>query len=131
MRILIELTVRDVVESVGVLNEIIENPFHGALAFKISRITRELRKELESFNTEKEKLIKIYSEKDEDNKPILLKNGSIKIRPDLIDECNKEFTELLDTKIKINAEKLTLDDLDEIEITPKKMEHLLILVDEK
>lgn len=125
---MIELTVKEVMESVGVLNEIMEQPFHGALAFKISRIIRELRKEVESFNTERDKIIRVFSEKDENGKPVLLENGNIKIRPDLVKECNDEFEKLLGTSIEINAEKLTLKDMDEIEITPKKMESILVLV---
>jgi len=126
---MIELTVKEVMESVGVLNEIMEQPFHGALAFKISRIIRELRKEVESFNTERDKIIRVFSEKDENGKPVLLENGNIKIRSDLVKECNDEFEKLLRTSIEINAEKLDLDELDEIEITPKKMESILVLVD--
>ena len=128
---MIELTVKEVMESVGVLNEIMEQPFHGALAFKISRIIRELRKEVESFNTERDKIIRVFSEKDENGKPVLLENGNIKIRSDLVKECNDEFEKLLGTSIEINAEKLDLDELDEIEITPKKMESILVLVDGK
>lgn len=128
---MIELTVKEVMESVGVLNEIMEQPFHGALAFKISRIIRELRKEVESFNTERDKIIRVFSEKDENGKPVLLENGNIKIRSDLVKECNDEFEKLLGTSIEINAEKLDLDELDEIEITPKKMESILVLVDDK
>lgn len=128
---MIELTVKEVMESVGVLNEIMEQPFHGALAFKISRIIRELRKEVESFNTERDKIIRVFSEKDENGKPVLLENGNIKIRSDLVKECNDEFEKLLGTSIEINAEKLDLDELDEIEITPKKMESILVLVDDE
>lgn len=127
---MIELTVKEVMESVGVLNEIMEQPFHGALAFKISRIIRELRKEVESFNTERDKIIRVFSEKDENGKPVLLENGNIKIRSDLVKECNDEFEKLLGTSIEINAEKLDLNELDEIEITPKKMESILVLVDD-
>lgn len=128
---MIELTVKEVMESVGVLNEIMEQPFHGALAFKISRIIRELRKEVESFNTERDKIIRVFSEKDENGKPVLLENGNIKIRSDLVKECNDEFEKLLETSIEINAEKLGMEDLDEIEITPKKMESILVLVDDE
>lgn len=128
---MIELTVKEVMESVGVLNEIMEQPFHGALAFKISRIIRELRKEVESFNAERDKIIRVFSEKDEDGKPVLLENGNIKIRSDLVKECNDEFEKLLGTSIEINAEKLGMEDLDEIEITPKKMESILVLVDDE
>ena len=128
---MIELTVKEVMESVGVLNEIMEQPFHGALAFKISRIIRELRKEVESFNTERDKIIRVFSEKDENGKPVLLENGNIKIRSDLVKECNDEFEKLLGTSIEINAEKLGMEDLDEIEITPKKMESILVLVDDE
>lgn len=128
---MIELTVKEVMESVGVLNEIMEQPFHGALAFKISRIIRELRKEVESFNTERDKIIRVFSEKDENGKPVLLENGNIKIRSDLVKECNDEFEKLLGTSIEINAEKLDLDELDEIEITPKKMESILVLVNDE
>lgn len=128
---MIELTVKEVMESVGVLNEIMEQPFHGALAFKISRIIRELRKEVESFNAERDKIIRVFSEKDENGKPVLLENGNIKIRSDLVKECNDEFEKLLGTSIEINAEKLDLDELDEIEITPKKMESILVLVDDE
>ena len=128
---MIELTVKEVMESVGVLNEIMEQPFHGALAFKISRIIRELRKEVESFNAERDKIIRVFSEKDKDGKPVLLENGNIKIRSDLVKECNDEFEKLLGTSIEINAEKLGMEDLDEIEITPKKMESILVLVDDE
>ena len=46
----------------------------------------------------------------------------------MIDQFNKEANELLNMKIEINAEKIDIEDLGDLNITPEMMAQLLFLI---
>lgn len=127
---MMKLTLREIVSAVSTLNQIINNQFSGSLAFRISRIVRELRKETETFEAERDKIIMKYCERDENGEPVMTGKNSYKIAADKVDECNNEFNTLLDTEVEINANKLDMDDLDEFEITPNQMENIMVFFEE-
>lgn len=118
---MITLTLNDILNASETFNTIMTQSFKGSLAFKIARIARELNKEMETFNSEKQKLLQEYCEKDENGEFVTLDNGNIKIITDKIDDFTNELSSLLETTVEINVDKLPMDKIDDFNITPQQM----------
>lgn len=118
---MIKIKLNDVVNSTDTFTKIMQQSFKGSLAFKIARLARELDKEMQTFNSERQKIIEKYGEKDNDGKVITDDKGIVRFDNSKIQELNEEFNTLLDTEIEINADKLPMDNIDDFEITPQEM----------
>lgn len=118
---MIKVTLNDILNATEAFNNIMTQSVKGSIAFKIARLARELNKETETFNTERQKMLQEYCVKDENEQVKTDDNGNVKILPDKIGEFNKEFKALLDTEVEINADKLSIDTLDEFDLTPQQM----------
>lgn len=118
---MIKIKLNDVVNSTDTFTKIMQQSFKGSLAFKIARLARELDKEMQTFNSERQKIIEKYGEKDKDGNVITDDKGIVKFDNSKIQELNNEFNTLLDTEIEINADKLPMDNIDDFEITPQEM----------
>ena len=118
---MIKVKLNDIVNATETFNKIIQQSFKGSLAFKIARLVRELDKEMQTFNAEKQKIIQKYGEKDENGELIVDKKGLVKFDKTNLKEINEEFNSLLNTELEINADKLPMDSIDNFEITPQEM----------
>jgi len=77
-----------------------------------------------SFNDTRMELVRKYGIKDENNELILDENGNAQIDLEHRNAFNEEFNELLQSSIEINANKIRLDDLGDIDFTPSEMAQL-------
>ena len=118
---MIKIKLNDVVNATETLNKIMQQSFKGSLAFKIARLARELDKEMQTFNTERQKIIQKYGEKDENGELKIDEKGLVKFSKTNLKEINEEFNSLLDTDLEINVDKLPIDSIDNFEITPQEM----------
>lgn len=118
---MIKVNLNDILNASETFNTIMQQSFKGSLAFKIARLARELSKEMETFNAERQKLLQKYCVKDENGELKTNDNGTVQVEPDKINEFNEEFSSLLETEVEINAEKLSMDSLDSFDITPQQM----------
>lgn len=118
---MIKVNLNDILNASETFNVIMQQSFKGSLAFKIARLARELSKEMETFNAERQKLLQKYCVKDENGELKTNENGTVQVEPDRINEFNEEFSSLLETEVEINAEKLSMDSLDSFDITPQQM----------
>ena len=118
---MIKIKLSDVVNATETFNKIMQQSFKGSLAFKIARLARELDKEMQTFNSERQKIIQKYGEKDENGELKVDENGNVKFENSKIQEINDDFNSLLNTELEINADKLPMDNIDAFEITPQEM----------
>ena len=118
---MIKVKLNDIVNATETFNKIMRQSFKGSLAFKIARLARELDKEMQTFNTERQKIIQKYGEKDENGELIVDEKGLINFDKTNLKEINEEFNSLLNTELEINADKLPMDSIDNFEITPQEM----------
>lgn len=118
---MIQVKLNDIVNSAETFSKIMQQSFKGSLAFKIARLVRELDKEMQTFNEERQKIIRKYGEKDENGELIIDENNNVKFNNNKIVEVNEEFNSLLNTELEINADKLPEDSMDAFEITPQEM----------
>ena len=118
---MIRVSLNDILNASDTFSKIMEQSFKGSLAFKIARLARELNKEVETFNTERQKLLDKYCVKTDDGNFDMDENGNIKLKPESIQEFNEEFSALLETEVEVNADKLPMDKIDDFDLTPQQM----------
>ena len=128
---MIKVKLSDVVNAIEGLNTIMSQEIKGSIAFRVSRLRREINKELETFDEQRSKLIEKYALRDENGQYVTMDDGnSIKLNPDTIKECDEEFNNLLNLEVEINADKLKMSDADAFNISPKQMNFLIPFFEE-
>ena len=116
---MIKITLQEVLDAKPGLEVISRSAVNGINAFKIGRIIRDINKEIEVFDEERKKYIEKYAMRDEKN-GIVTENGMIKIKEENIPLYNQALQKMLETEIEINTEKMSIDDLANVSITPQQ-----------
>ena len=96
------LTYKDILDSIPEFKELSNIPMPAATAFKIMNIMRQIDQINEKFNQVRASLAAKYSESD--NNEML----------------QTKINELLLAKVDVNIEKITINDLNNVIITPKQ-----------
>lgn len=91
------------------------------VAYKIMKILSSIEKEEEFFNSKMREIIDEYGKKDEQGNPVFTESGGVEIKEGVEGECNQKVAELNSLEIEISDLKLTLDELDGIELTPREI----------
>lgn len=117
VKIMINVSLGEIINAFPFLNKISNNSFVGKDAFKIARLVREITKEYELFEKSRKEIIEQYAERDSENN-IIIEDNNVKIPLHLRDECNSKLEELLNERVDVNIEKLSFDILNNIEFTP-------------
>lgn len=118
---MIELTVQEMIDSIPTLRELSNKQLKSKVAFRVARLLREVQAESETFETARINLVKLYGAKDENGELKADENGNTYIEQEHVAEFNSELTDLLNNKITINGDKLSLDDLGDETFTPQQM----------
>jgi len=113
------------------LNKLIDKEIPIKTSYKLSKLTKKIIDEYSIYEENRMKLINKYAEKDVDNNIIINKkdNSTTMIGENKIN-FNKEFTELINIEMELEFEKIKLDDLGEISISPRDLLYLNFLFDE-
>lgn len=129
---MISITVNEMINIYGTLNELMSKNFSGKNAFNIARLARELNKEIETFDHARKLVVDKYTLRDSAGNPVVDEQGNIKVIPDKVEECNQDFSTLLNSQLEINAPKLDESILTEIgNITPAQAMALEPIIDFK
>ena len=124
---MITIQLKEILQIVPILQSLSQQSFIGSVSFKISRLIRELDKELALMNKAKQDIIEEYGKRDEEGKLIITDDGQVKISD--AEKCNIELQKLLDTTVEINANKLPIDIFDSIQISPVQANILEMIVE--
>jgi hypothetical protein len=127
---MIETSIKDIIGGKEVFKKLAEMPLNIKAAYNIARIIREIEKENKTFEDTRQKLLFKYGEKDSSGQLIINQNNQITIIPEQINNYNKEIQELLNEKIKLNVEPISLNDLGEIQITPAEIYQINMFIKE-
>ena len=117
---MIELTMRELVDSIESLQYILNQPVRARTAFRIANLIEAVEKENTRYNNVRNNLIKKYAIKDANNE-LVNNNGNFNIAPENIDTFNEELTELLNTNITLNVDLLSDSDFEQMELSPLQM----------
>jgi len=118
---MIELTVQEMIDSIPTLRDLSTKPLKSKVAFRVARLLKAVQAESETFETARINLVKMYAAKDENGEIKTDENGNTFIEPNEIATFNSELTDLLNNRITINGDKLSLDDLGDEIFTPQQM----------
>ena len=118
---MITVKISELLNSTETLQKLSQKDFKAKLAWSIARLLKAAEAEIQSFNDTRMNLIKKYGEKDENGELITDENGNCKINPADIDVFSKELNELIDSEVEINANKIKMDLLENIDFTPSDM----------
>ena len=126
---MINVTIEQLLNSTETLQKLSQKDFKAKLAWSIARLLKTAEAEIQSFNDARLNLIKKYGEKDESGELITDEKGNCKIAAESIDEFSTELNELIKTEVEINANKIDIDLLENIDFTPSEMAILEPFVD--
>lgn len=118
---MIKVTITDILNGTEILQKLSSTGLKAKLAWQVSRLLKAVDTEVQEFNTTRMELIKKYGEKDGQGELITDEKGNCKIITDNIDQFTSELNELVASEIEINANKLKMDDLENIDFTPSEM----------
>ena len=118
---MIKVKLSDLVNSVETLQKLAQKDFKAKLAWSIARLLKSAETEIQSFNEARLNLIKKYGEKDENGELITDDKGNCKISTESVNNFTDELNELMNTEVEINANKIDMVLLEDIEFTPSDM----------
>lgn len=127
---MIQVTLNDILNNAEIFRELSTKVLPVKTAFKVARLIRELDKENITFDESRRKIIEKYAERDDNGVIKQTPEGNIQLQQDKIEECNNELVELLNTTIEINVDKINIDALSDIELTPAQMINLEAFIEE-
>lgn len=123
-RFMIKVTLSTVVNSNEIFQKLVTTEMRARAAFRTAKLTTAIAKELELFNTQREAILRKYGEKDSSGELIVQENGTVNIEKEHINDFNQELFELLNSEVELNAEPLTVDDIDAAKLTPAQIQML-------
>mgnify|MGYP006989001954 CR=1 FL=1 len=126
---MIKVTLNDILNNNETFRGIYEKPMSARTAFKVARLIRELEKENNTFDKSRIDIIMKYAERDEEGN-VIEGNGQVQIAPEYLDDFHNELNDLLNTEITVNAEKLSVEDFDNMQLTPKQILDLEKFIEE-
>lgn len=126
---MINVKISDLLNGTEALKKLAETQLKAKLAWQVGRILKAADTEIQSFNDTRMDLIKKYGEKDENGELITDEKGNCKVMPDGIENFSNELNELINSEIEINANKISIDSLEDKEFTPAEMSQLEPFVD--
>lgn len=118
---MINISLRELVDSSETMKKLSQKSLKGKTAYYIARLLREIDKELTLFNETRGNLIKKYGEKDENGDLKIDENGICKFIPEEMEKFYSEMNDILNNIIELNANKINLNDLEELNFTPNEM----------
>lgn len=121
---MISITLEQLVNSTEGLRELSQKTLKARPAYAVAKILKAAEAEMTGFNDTRMNLIKKYGEKKEDGELNTDENGNVHITPESLADFNKELQELLDTQVEINANKIRIEDIGDVEFTPAEMAQL-------
>lgn len=128
---MIEVTLKQALDSVGILRSLSARQLKGRVAYNIAKIIKQVENEFNLFSETRQKVIETYGKKDE--------QGNLEINPetneyvfegDNLQKVMDELNGLLDSTVSINANKIDLNDLETISFTPTEMNELECFIEE-
>ena len=126
---MIKVKISDLLNSTDTLQKLAKKDFKAKLAWSISRLLKSAETEIQSFNETRMNLIKKYGEKDENDELITDDQGNCKISDESTLEFSNQLNELINTEVEINANKIKITDIENLDFTPIEMNMLEPFID--
>ena len=126
---MIKVKISDLLNSTEALQKLAGTELKAKLAWQVGRILKAAEAEIQSFNETRMDLIRKYGEKDEKGELVTDETGNCKIMEGGILDFSNQLTELVESEVEINGNKIKIDDLDNVNFTLAEMAQLEVLID--
>jgi len=126
---MIQVKIVELLNSTDTLQKLSQQDFKAKLAWSIARLLKSAEAEIQSFNETRMNLIRKYGEKDENGDLITDEKGNCKIDQESLTEFSTQLGDLLETTVEINANKIKVEQLDDVDFTPSEMTILEPFID--
>lgn len=124
---MITVTVNDVVSSINTFKAIAAQQLPIKAAYGIARLIKEIDRENETFVSARQALIDKYGQRDEEGN-LISEDGNLYIQKDKIQVFKEELQELLDSEIELNAEKISVENLGDVQLTSLQVSEILAFI---
>lgn len=118
---MITVKISDLLNATEVLQELSKKQLKARLAFDVSRLLKAADTEVTQFNEARMKVINKFGEKDENGELSTDESGNCRIVPANIPDFNNELNELINAEVELNAKKIKMDALEDLDFTPSDM----------
>lgn len=101
------------------------------LAYKFSKLMREIDNERIFYQNKLQSIIEAYGEKDNDGNFVLTQDKSgVQIKKEDLEKCQKEVMELSNLDVEINGIEISINELENFELTLQDMNILMSFIKE-
>lgn len=122
---MIELSVKELTESVEAFKMLLEMKLNGRPAYLLARIMREVEKEYTNLQNTRNNLITKYCVKDDNGVPVVDEQGNNTIEKEYINNFNTEWNEVLNATITLTADPIPLHDIEQFDFMMEQMFRLM------
>lgn len=124
------ITLQNILEAQEIMQNLSTKVLRGRTAYQVARLLKRLDAELSTYNDTRLKLIEQYAKKKEDGSYELNDRNEYQFTEENMQAYVGEINNLLQEKIEIDANPLKLDDLLDLDFTPREMVALEPFVEE-
>lgn len=123
------IKINDLLNSIDILQKLSKMELKAKLAWQVARLLKAAEKEIQEFNETRMNVITKYGEKDENDQLITDDDNNCKIQKEHVTDFTNEINELVKSEVEINANKIKIDALEDLEFTPSEMTQLEPYID--
>jgi hypothetical protein len=99
-------------------------------AYKFSKLTRLLEKEIAFYQEEFAKIIQTYAKKDSNGKPVYIDGETIEIMAGKEAECADKVYELKNLEIQIDGISFTIEELENLNLSIEEISCIISLIED-
>lgn len=126
------MVIKDILDSMEALNKL--NNAHGmssVVAFRIGKNIKAIEGEVKVFDDVRTKLLEESANKDENGKPIIDKDtNQYDVPADKLEVLEKEIKKLQNEEVKVDIKKLSLDDVEKADLSPRELMSIEYMLEE-
>lgn len=127
-----QMVIKDILDSMEALNKL--NNAHGmssVVAFRIGKNIKAIEGEVKVFDDVRTKLLEESANKDENGKPIIDKDtNQYDVPADKLEVLEKEIKKLQNEEVKVDIKKLSLDDVEKADLSPRELMSIEYMLEE-
>lgn len=116
-----KLTNKQIVNDSMILMEISRKELPIKVSYALAKNISKIEKELEIYNSERQKLIDKYCVKDENGENKVDENNQLKIQEEYLKDWEKGIKELQNIELEIDIHKFKLEELNGYNMTPSEL----------
>lgn len=97
-------------------------------AYRIAKIASKAGEEIKLYDEQRTSICEKYAKKDDDGNPVV-KNGAYDIPEDSILDFTKEVAELQKEEVTLDANKISLEEIENAGLSAAQLEHIEFILD--